>query len=163
RFYPAQYQSSQGGAVQRPYGSHSDWQNLKTTQTWIQISGNDSYPVTSYQSDFAAIQFKTPFTYTTTFMPVVYSSTVSTVTNGGYPAVVNGLDEYTPFTETGPEHATYLRASHVREFSIDSSGGNSGGPFWFIDPATGRPALTGSLSYGADLDDVSGGPWYDSW
>ncbi len=161
QFFPGQSQNGQ--SVQRPYGSHADWQNLKTTQRWMQISGSDGYPVTDYQNDFAAVQFKTPFTHTSTFMPVVFSSVATTVTSGGYPAQVNGANFYAPFTDSGSERAAYLRPSHVREFAIDSSGGNSGGPFWATDLSTGRPQLVGSLSYGDDTDDQSGGPYYDAW
>lgn len=163
RFYPGQYQSSGSSSVVRPYASHADWQNLKTTQRWIQVSGSESYPVTDYQSDFAAIQFKTPFTHTSTFMPVVYSSTTSPAISAGYPAYVAGSPTFTAWTHTGNERSLSLRNSHVREFAVDSSGGNSGGPFWINEPATGRPVLVGSLSYGDDLNDRAGGPWYDGW
>ena len=69
RFYPGQYQANLGDTVQRPYGSKADVAALQTTDTWTQISGSDSYPVTDYTSDMAAIEFKTPFTFTDTFMP----------------------------------------------------------------------------------------------
>jgi hypothetical protein len=56
-----------------------------------------------------------------------------------------------------------LREDHVREFSVDATGGNSGGPLLYVDTATTQRYLVGSLSYGQELDDQGGGPWYDSW
>ena len=139
----------------------------KTTQGWTQISGPDSYPVTDYQNDLAAIEFKTPFTFTGTFMPVLYSAAPPTsVTNGGYPA--RGQRHTPTGTARSPDPPapridTYLRASHVREFAIDASGGDSGSPFFYVDRHQPERPWLGSLSYGDDLNDVAGGPWYDSW
>ncbi|MES2308914.1 MAG: hypothetical protein V4507_08650, partial [Verrucomicrobiota bacterium] len=41
--------------------------------------------------------------------------------------------------------------------------GDSGSPFFYVDPITSQAAMVGTLSYGDDLDDSAGGPWYDSW
>lgn len=164
RFYPGQYQNSLGDTVQRPYGSKADVYALQTTDTWTQISGSDSYPVTDYKHDMAAIEFKTPFTFTGTFMPVLYGSTAQPVTNAGYPGVVQNTTAYGLYTDSGADTSgSYMRGSHVRQFAIDASGGDSGSPFFYVDPATSQAALVGSLSYGDDLDDQAGGPWYDSW
>lgn len=164
RFYPGQYQNSLGDTVQRPYGSKADVYALQTTDTWTQISGSDSYPVTDYRHDMAAIEFKTPFTFTGTFMPVLYSSTAQPVTNAGYPGVVQNTTAYGLYTDSGADTSgSYLRGNHVRQFAIDASGGDSGGPFFYVDPATNQASLVGSLSYGDDLDDAAGGPWYDGW
>ena len=165
-FYPAQYESA-SGSIQRPYGSNSSWANLKATQTWTQISGPDEFDVTDYRYDYAAIQFSTPFTYTSTFMPVVYSSTATVANNAGYPGNLknSAATEYAMYFESGNEttdSTAELRAVHVREFGIYSTGGDSGSPFWYLD-SQNRRGLTGSLSYGSDDDSTSGGPWYDSW
>lgn len=164
RFYPGQYQNSLGDTVQRPYGSKADVYALQTTDTWTQISGSDSYPVTDYRHDMAAIEFKTPFTFTGTFMPVLYSSTAQPVTNAGYPGVVQNTTAYGLYTDSGADTSgSYMRNSHVRQFAIDASGGDSGSPFFYVDPVTSQASLVGSLSYGDDLDDQAGGPWYDGW
>ncbi len=164
RFYPGQYQANLGDTPQRPYGSKADVAALQTTDTWTQISGSDSYPVTDYKSDMAAIEFKTPFTFTSTFMPVLYSSTGGPVTNAGYPGLFQNTTAYGLYTDSGSDTSGgYLRSNHVRQFAIDASGGDSGSPFFFVDPATGQSALVGSLSYGDDQNDSAGGPWYDSW
>jgi V8-like Glu-specific endopeptidase len=166
RFSAAQNAVMDGGPV-RPYGSNTDLANLKATQQWTQISGPDSFNITDYRYDYAAIQFNTAFTFTSTFMPVLYSSTGSPANNSGYPANVVGdsADQYGQFFMSGNETSASrfeYRTSDVREFSIQSSGGDSGGPFWVLD-ATGRRSLVGSLSYGDDSTVLSGGPWYDSW
>lgn len=165
RFYPGQYQRTLGdGAPIRPYGGKTDVANYNVTQTWTQISGADSYPVTDYKNDFASIQFKTAFTFTSTFMPVIYSSTDTPVTNAGYPGVVQNVSALGLWTDSGADiSGNFLRNNHVREFGIDATGGDSGSPFFFVDPETGQRSVVGSLSYSDDLDDDAGGPWYDSW
>jgi V8-like Glu-specific endopeptidase len=164
RFYPGQSQASVTDNVQRPYGSKADVSALQTTDTWTQISGNDSYPVTDYKSDIAAIEFKTPFTFTDTFMPVLYSSAAGPVTSAGYPGLFQNTSAYGLYTDSGSDTSgNYLRSNHVRQFAIDASGGDSGSPFFYVDPATGQSSLVGSLSYGDDQNDAAGGPWYDSW
>ena len=166
RVYPGQRQANAGdGIAVDPYASKGDIASVQTTAQWTQISGNDSYPVTDYKYDYSAVMFSTPFTHTSTFMPVLYSSTVPSVTSAGYPAVVKGANAYGLYTETGSEtsRSAGYRSSNVREFAVDASGGNSGGPFIYTDPATGQNYLVGSLSYGDDTNDRAGGPWYDSW
>ena len=169
RFYPAQYISTTG-ILTRPYGSNQALANLKTTQNWTQISGPDEFNVPDYRYDYAAIQFSQAFTYTSTFMPVVYGSTIGTANNAGYPGNLKDstVTEYGMFSHSGTETSGSifdLRRAHVREFTIYSSGGDSGGPFWYLD-SQNRRGLMGSLSYSAEDDttsDVSsGGPWYDS-
>jgi V8-like Glu-specific endopeptidase len=167
RVYPGQNQAVLGDGVPiTPYGSKADIQQAQTTLNWTEISGEDEYPATTYRYDYAAIQFKTPFTHTSTFMPILYGSTSASVTNAGYPATIQNQTAYGLYAHTGNETAvsfnTY-RSSHVREFAVDASGGNSGGPFFYVDQSNGQRYLVGSLSYGEDLDDAAGGPWYDSW
>lgn len=166
RFYPAQYVSA-SGTIQRPYGGNSSVANLKTTQTWTQISGPEEFLVSQYRYDYAAIQFSTPFTYTTTFMPVIYGSTVSTTNNAGYPGNLkdSSATEYAMFLASGNESVdsiSELRGVHVREFALYASGGDSGGPFWILD-SQNRRSLVGSLSYSDEDAVTAGGPWYDSW
>lgn len=167
RVYPGQSQATLGDNNPiRPYGSKSDVSAVQTTSQWTQISGDDSYQIESYRHDFAAIQFKTAFTHTSTFMPVLYSNVASPVTSAGYPATINSTSAFGLYAQTGSESNQSfdnLRAVHVREFKIDASPGNSGGPFFYIDSGTGQRYLVGSLSYADDLDDQAGGPWYDSW
>jgi len=168
RLYPGQTQNNPSdGTPVRPYGSKTDYQAVQTTLRWTEISGEDSYLIEDYRHDLAAIQFRTAFTHTGTFMPVMYSSTGSTVTGAGYPAAVgSSSNAFGLYSDAGDETSNSLnqyRADHVREFAVDGSGGNSGGPFIYQDPATGQRYLVGLLSYAEDLDDQSGGPWYDSW
>lgn len=164
RFYPAQYQNTLGdNTPRRPYGK-SDFAFIRATEAWTQISDQDSYPVTEYRHDFAAVQFRTPFTFTGTFMPVVFSNTVSPVTSAGYPAIVNGTSNHGQWWDEGADQSSsYLRNNHVKQYAIDASGGNSGGPFFAANPATGQNGLVGLLSYGDDQDDAAGGPYYDAW
>ncbi len=166
RVYPGQYQANAGdGTAYDPYASKADIASVQTTAQWTQISGSDSYAITDYKYDYSAVMFSTPFTHTSTFIPVLYSNTASTVTSAGYPAVVHGANAYGLYTDTGSEtsRSAGYRSSHVREFGVDATGGNSGGPFIYTDPATGQDYLVGSLSYGDETSDQSGGPWYDSW
>ncbi len=164
RFYPAQYQNALGdNTPRRPYGK-SDFAFIRATEAWTQISDRDSYPVTDYRHDFAAVQFRTPFTFTGTFMPVVFASTAAAVTSAGYPGVVQGVSNYGQWWDEGAdESSSGLRSNHVKQYAIDASGGNSGGPFFATNSATGQSVLVGLLSYGDDQDDSSGGPYYDAW
>jgi len=164
RFYPAQYQNTLGdNTPQRPYGK-SDFAFIRATEAWTQISDQETYPLSDYRHDFAAVQFRTPFTFTTTFMPVVYSSTATQVTNSGYPGMVQGVGNYGQWWDEGEDRSSsYTRNNHVKQYAIDGSGGNSGGPFFSTDAATGQNALVGLLSYADDQDDQAGGPWYDAW
>lgn len=136
---------------------------MYTTQAWKDISGNDAYPVTDFKNDIAAIKFNDAAGSLVMFMPVMYSNTESPVVSAGYPAVVRGTSTEDMFTHTGSERRPELEPYHVREFSIDASGGNSGGPFFFIDPETQVASIVGLLSYGEELNDRAGGPWYDAW
>ncbi len=165
RFYPAQHQNTPGDRTPiRPF-ANSNLAFIKTTQTWTKISGEDSYIVTDYKHDFATVQFNTPFTFTSTFMAVAFSDTTASITSTGYPANVNGQNVFGQYTDDGSATAKSggLENSHVREFEVDGSGGSSGGPFYVVDQGTGLGRLVGILSYGNDLDDQSGGPWYDSF
>lgn len=164
RFYPAQYQMTLGDNVpQRPYGK-SDFAFIRATEAWTQMSDQDSYPVTDYRHDFAAIQFRTPFTFTDTFMPVVFGSTASPAIGSGYPGTVNGLSNYGQWWDEGADASSnFMRNNHVKQYAIDGSGGNSGGPFFITDPATGQHSLVGLLSFADGQDDRAGGPWFDSW
>ena len=164
-FYPAQYQSPPGsGSPIRPY-SNSDIAFVKTTQAWTQISGEESYSVFEYRNDFAAIQFDTPFAFTSTFMPVTFGDTTSNIRSSGYPAVVAGQSTFSQYFDDGPETTASNNFENfsVREYATDGSGGNSGGPFFVVDPITAQGRLVGILSYGDDQDDESGGPWYSSF
>ncbi|MBY0510497.1 MAG: trypsin-like serine protease [Rhodospirillaceae bacterium] len=167
RVYPGQTQANLGDGIPiRPYGVNSDVQAVQTTAQWTQISGKESYPIDDYRHDFAAIQFKTPFTHTSTFMPVLYGNTLSPITEAGYPAEINNSNAFGLYVDDGTETSqsvNSLRQVHVREFRIDATGGNSGGPLFYVDGGTNQRYLVGSLSYGEDLDDQGGGPWYDSW
>jgi V8-like Glu-specific endopeptidase len=166
RIYPGQRQDTLGdGGATRPYGSKSDIAAVQTTAQWTQMSGADSYPVTDYRYDYAAVQFQTPFTHTSTFMPVLYGNTTVPVTSAGYPGTVQGRSAFGLWRNDGAEtnRSMSYRNNHVREFAVDASGGNSGGAFFYTDAVTDQRYLVGSLSYGDELSDRSGGPWYDGW
>jgi hypothetical protein len=99
-------------------------------------------------------------------MPVLYGNTLSPVTVAGYPATVQGGSAFGLYVDDGNEtnqSINDLRPVHVREFRADGSGGNSGGPIFYVDTGTNQRYVVGLLSYAEDLDDQAGGPWYDSW
>ena len=166
RIYPGQRQTTLGdGNAVRPYGSKGDIAAVQTTAQWTQMSGAESYSITDYRYDYAAVQFQTPFTHTSTFMPVLYGNTTGPVTSAGYPGTVQARSALGLWSHTGAEtsRSQSYRNNHVREFAVDASGGNSGGAFFYADPNTGQRYLVGSLSYGDELNDRSGGLWYDNW
>jgi V8-like Glu-specific endopeptidase len=164
RFYPAQYQNTLGdNAPQRPYGKQ-DFAFIRATEAWTQMSDQDTYPVTDYRHDFAAVQFRTPFTFTSTFMPVVFGSVGAPATGSGYPGVVHGVSNYGQWWDEGADiSSSYMRSNHVKQYALDGSGGNSGGPFFITDAGTGQNSVVGALSFADEQDDRAGGPWYDSW
>lgn len=164
RFYPAQYQNNLGdNQPQRPYGKQ-DFAFIRATEAWTQISDQDSYPVTEYRHDFAAVQFRTPFTFTGTFMPVTFGSVGAPATGAGYPGVVQGSSNFGQWWDEGADtSSSFMRNNHVKQYAVDGSGGNSGGPFFTTDAGTGQSALVGALSFADENDDRAGGPWYNSW
>lgn len=166
RAAPGQTQKTLGdGMPVYPFGLKGGSYRALTTARWQEISNKESYLVEDFQYDMGAVIFSTPFTHTSTFMPVIFSSTVQNVTNAGYPGKVSGQTAYGLYSSSGNEtsRSYNYRASHVREFAIDASGGDSGGPFIYQDPDTWQRYVVGSLSYGYELNDLAGGPWYDSW
>jgi V8-like Glu-specific endopeptidase len=165
-FYPAQNETSFTAPTLRPFGGKSDLKWVRTTQRWSQISGPDTHPTTDYQYDLGVLQFATAFTYTATFMPLVFNDTSGLAYTAGYPSSVGGGSNSEGMWEmNGAETATStaaLRRIGVREYAIDASGGQSGSPFWDFDSSTARRQLMGILSYGEDLGDIAGGPWYST-
>ncbi len=164
-FYPGQDQAANGQVI-RPYGGKSDWKWERATLAWSKVSGPSLHPIADYSSDYAAVQFRTPFTFTNTFMPVVFNGTDG-VNNAGYPNTVGGTtNNLAQWASVGAEDSTSiaaLRTIHMREFLLDVSPGNSGGPFWTYYPSTGQRAFVGVVSYGDALNDQGGGPWFDGW
>ncbi len=164
-FYPAQNEASATSPTLRPNGGKSDLKWVRTTSRWTQISGPDTHLTSDYQYDLAAIEFATPFTYTSTFMPIAFSATSTTGYNVGYPAYTGpgSADDTGTFTEgqwfsSGADVSTNgQRSIGIKEYRIDATGGQSGSPFYGVDNR-----LIGILSYGQDLDDRAGGPWYSS-
>ena len=164
-FYPAQNEASATSPTLRPNGGKSDLKWVRTTSRWTQISGPDTHVTSDYQYDLAAIEFATPFTYTSTFMPIAFSATSTPGYNVGYPAYTGpgSADDAGTFSEgqwfsSGADISTNSQRSiGIKEYRIDATGGQSGSPFYGVDNR-----LIGILSYGQDLDDRAGGPWYSS-
>ena len=157
---PGQYQLSASGNVVQPYSERSA-QHVATSERWKQLSSGSSHIITDYTYDYAAIFFDTPWSFTSTFMPVVYDDTATFANNAGYPGSVAGIRNNSgQWTDAGDESSdsrTYLRSYQLREFLIDSSPGNSGGPFWY---RTGDSRyLLATLSYGRTNQEITGGPW----
>lgn len=121
--YPGQYES--GANIYRPYGSTSAYQ-LMTSAGYFAGSGDPQY-------DYAAIQFLTPFSGISTYMPVVFTgfdidNTTTPLALAGYPADAQGQatqDQW--FNENMSSAQT---TATVARYFMDSSGGNSGGPVW---------------------------------
>jgi hypothetical protein len=114
---------------------------------------------TDSRHDYGVIYFSSPWTYTSTFAPIVYNYTASVTANLGYPGRVQDTDgNEGQWLDAGPENARSaitLRGFQVREFELDISGGNSGGPFFGFDGA--NFFLAGIVSYA--YADNGGGVW----
>lgn len=159
---PGQNMSLFFGIVTQPFGERFA-QYGATTERWKSVSGGGSHPIKDYKYDYAALFFEQPWTYTQTFMPIVYRDTGGPVNSAGYPGTVdNRPNVFGMWHDFGPETAIstlYWRDLQIREFALDSSPGNSGGPFWLYYSSTNRSELTGTLSYGVANKEVAGGPW----
>ncbi len=158
-FAPGQTQDSFNGLITQPYSARAA-SYIMTNNRWTQISGGDKILTVDARSDYAALYFSTPWTFTSTFMPVQYDDTQSgTINNAGYPGNVNNNTAFNSglWFDSGPEtsDSPFLRNFRVREFELDISGGNSGGPFWRFD-GTNR-FLVGIVSFGGE--DTGGGVW----
>ncbi len=157
---PGQGQPSFSGPVHQPYGEEFA-RFAVVPGHWKRISSGNSHPTREFKSDYAVILFDESWDFTNTFMPVVFDDTGEEVTNAGYPAEVQGnSNNLGMWRHSGTEiegSISDYREYQVRAFTIDSSGGNSGGPF-FVSDGTNRE-LTGILSFGSDDEERAGGPW----
>jgi len=157
-FIPAQSQSAFGGIVTYPY-SYKFVTHVNVNPRWTQISGGTTINVFDARYDYGAVYFNTPWSYTTTFAPMIYGTTFAASLNIGYPGQVQGTNgNEGGWYDLGSE-ALYsfssLRSYQVREFELDISGGNSGGPYFALDGS--NYVITGIVSYGGD--DRAGGVW----
>ena len=159
-FAPGQIQQETNGQVAQPHGARAaDY--VETNSRWTQVSGGETVQTIDSRSDFAAYYFANPWSFTNTFMPIIYGDTTEGVVNAaGYP-----VDAGSPSFNQGLWYASglettrsknVLRAFQVREFALDVSAGENGGPFWTFD-GTNRN-LVGVVSYGGD--EVAGGVWF---
>jgi len=159
---PGQTQSTFFGSIAQPFGERSA-RYVTTTERWKNLSGGTTRPIRDYVYDYAALFFDEPWTHTDTFMPIVYSDTRQPVNSAGYPGTVQGvpanLGMWQHFGPETQDSISFWRNLQLREFAIDSSGGNSGGPFWLFSQSAGTRELTGILSYGATGEQITGGPW----
>ena len=157
---PGQIQRNAFGAVQQPNGERFA-QYTVVTERWKRISGGGTHPISDYAFDYAALFFERSWSFTDTFMPIVFDDPRGPVNNAGYPGSVrDNRGNQGMWHDFGPETAnsnSFWRNFQVREFELDSSGGNSGGPFWIYDGTNSE--LTGILSYGVADEEITGGPW----
>jgi hypothetical protein len=114
------------------------------------------------RADYAVYYFLSPWTHTTTLLPIAYDTTTIPVANhAGYPVSTTGAQgvNQSMWYHSGLEtnrSANLLRSIQVREFAIDASTGSIGGPLWVFD-GTNRYFI-GIVSYGGD--DYAGGVWF---
>ena len=159
---PGQTQSSNLGSVNQPFGERSA-NRVNTTARWTNLSGGSTHPRADYKYDYGALFFTEPWTYTNTFMPIVFDDTGGSANSAGYPATVNGvsgnLGMWRHYGLETSDSISFWRNSQIREFALDISGGNSGGPFWNFDPTTLVRELHGISTYAPGGEEIAGGPW----
>jgi len=160
-FAPGQTQTQDLGAVSQPHGSrHADY--VETNNRWTLISGGETVQLTDARSDYGAYYFVQGWTHAATYMPIVYGDTqTGTMNTAGYPTAVRSQKSINQamWLSAGSEttrSVNLLRAFQVREFTMDVSAGNNGGPIWSYDGITRR--IAGIISYGSD--EVAGGVWF---
>jgi len=122
RITPGQRQDTPGGAVTRPFGS----------RTALEICADSEYLTrNTFEYDIGAAFFETPFDGISTFMPVVFDNTPSSITLAGYPKVVQGeADSDGMWQSPGVVVGTGGAGRRELRYTADTSGGNSGGPVW---------------------------------
>ncbi len=160
-FAPGQIQVQALGGVGQPFSARAaDF--VETNSRWTQVSGGETIQTIDSRSDFGAYYFVTPWTHATTFMPIVYGDTTDGIVNvAGFPVEAGGNTSfnqglwYSAGLET-TRSKNLLRVFQVREFNLDVSAGQNGGPFWTFDGTTRN--MVGVLSYGGD--EVAGGVWF---
>lgn len=159
---PGQTQSTFFGVTSQPFGERFAQRGV-TTDRWKSTSGGSSHTIREYKYDYAAVFFDQPWTHTQTFMPIVYDDPNGGVNLAGYPGIVdNKPNTFGMFTEFGPESLNsilFWRDLQLREFVLDASPGNSGGPFFLYYSATNANELTGTASYIVQGEEIAGGPW----
>lgn len=128
---PSQKQYYEGGPVTKPYG----------TREGVEFQTNSSYlGGGSYEHDYGAVFFCSPFSGISTFMPVQFSSSSpsvgDTVCIAGYPAEAQGESTSALWNDCDIVH-TYTTSTILR-YTVDTSGGQSGSPVcgrrWVTDP-----------------------------
>lgn len=142
---PGQRQDYAGGPVTRPYGS----------QTSRDLRTNTQYASTeSSEYDYAAVILSEPFAGISTYMPLVFDESPSSVNLAGYPGQV-GSDTNTMALWHSYSSVAAVESRVVR-YTADSSGGNSGGPVWVFDGATGSRRVVAIHAFGGST--TNGGP-----
>ena len=150
---PGQKQSYEGGSVTRPYGTR-EGVDFQTNSSYI--SGG------SWEHDYGAVFFSSPFSGINTFMPLEWSgpSVGETVYLAGYPREVKlgtpdaEANSQGLWRDSDPVH-TYT-TSKILCYTIDTSEGQSGAPVLKKDYVMDPGRIIAIHAYGNST--ANGGP-----
>jgi V8-like Glu-specific endopeptidase/fibronectin type 3 domain-containing protein len=141
---PGQRQDRAGGPVIRFPDGVREAVSLVTNEEY---PGFANWNQLKYDWDFGAIFIARPFTGISTFIPVVFNVSPSRVYTTGYPREVHGennsLGMWQSFGLIGGS------AFGCFWYTFDQSGGNSGGPLYFV--SSGGERIAGIATFGSSL------------
>jgi C1A family cysteine protease/V8-like Glu-specific endopeptidase len=155
-FFPAQYQSTEGGQVTLPYGSR-DAVDVKTNQQYIDAWDPDVYTLEMVSHDYAAAFIEEPFSDITTYMPLLFDYTPaigSSIHTAGYPKEVKGEND--SLAQWYVSGGVVDLDARVLAHDADVTGGQSGSPTWIEDAGTGSPRAIAFVSFSST--EYNGGP-----
>lgn len=151
KFYPGQYQESEGSMVIRPYG-HREAVDGIVSQEYITYEG--SLNLTNAH-DYGAFFLETPFEEISTFMPLEFDYEPTYINTAGYPYLVDGETSFSMWYDRGP-----VVDLKEREFTFEAKSGQgaSGSPVWVYDEDIENSRFVGLLAQALVDTDYRRGP-----
>ncbi len=159
-FFPAQYQSTEGGQVTLPYGSR-DAVEVTTNQQYIDAWDPVVYTWEMVSHDYAAAFIEEPFSGISRTCPLLFDHTPtnsSSIHASGYPKEVKGETDSLAQWYVSGDVVDY--DSRVLKHDADVTGGQSGSPTW-VEDAGNRLNTDDSLrSFISPADTTAARAWW---
>ncbi len=139
---PAQHQDYQGATIYEPYGTIG-YKKLACNTIYVDSDGGFEY-------DYGTVKLGQSFSGISTFMPIEYDSTPTSVNIAGYPGVVQGeSDSYDMWKNYGSVTGYEGTNNRIMLHVVDTSGGQSGAPVWKYNDETKNRRLVAIHVYGS--------------
>lgn len=151
KFYPGQYQESEGSMVIRPYSYREAVEGI-VSQEYITYEGSLNL---NNAHDYGAFFLETPFEEISTFMPLEFGYEPTYINTAGYPYLVDGETSFSMWYDRGP--VVDLKELEFT-FEAKSGQGASGSPVWVYDETIENSRIVGLLAQALVDTDYRRGP-----